>query len=218
MISIILPSRGRLNSLIKTIDELRMLSCSTLAIEVLVGADPDDFTTINYANAHADQLFVSPERWGYKELHKYYNALTKLSKGDWVLLWNDDAFMLTSKWNCIIESLPSNILVADLQTQLSPDLCCFPAVRRIAIESVRGYSPHISHADTYWQDIGRATNTIQAIPVSINHDRMDLTGGHNDITRAEAVVQYQTQQYYSDRIQALIRADIKTISELKKAE
>src|SRR5262247_192752 len=103
MISILLPSRGRPQSLCSTINGLRDLADDPARIEVLVAADPDDQETVDAARAvDADSVIVTQERYGYHRLHEYVNRLAAQAHGTWLLLWNDDAVMLTESWDTVV--------------------------------------------------------------------------------------------------------------------
>lgn len=210
LVSILLPSRARPGLAVESMKSL-VDNMSDINYEILLAVDPDD--AHNYE--HFQYMWVAPERWGYGQLHLYYNALAEQARGEWLLLWNDDALMETPEWDTTLRALPQDVLVADLQSQHSPDLCCFPAVRRRAVEAVGGFSPHTNHCDSYWQDIGRATDTIRAVDIHVNHRRFDVTGENRDEVFLEGQSNYRGHEYYGPRIQALIAEDIETIRRIK---
>lgn len=208
MISILCPSRGRPDLLAGSIESLRNKAATDL--EVLVAADTDDPNTVQVARGLDTTVIVS-ERVGYSNLHVYYNSLAEQASGDWLLLWNDDATMLTDSWDQVIEELPPAVLVADLQSHHSPDLCCFPAVRYVAVTAVGGFSPHTPHCDTYWQDLGRATETIRSVDVHVRHDRFDVNGMNHDQTYLDGQAGYRSAEYYSEFVQSAISVDVDKI-------
>jgi glycosyltransferase involved in cell wall biosynthesis len=208
MISILCPSRGRPTLLAESIGSLR--DQATTSLELLVAADEDDSETVQVARG-LDATVVVSERVGYSNLHVYYNGLAKQASGDWLLLWNDDATMLTASWDRAIEGLPAGVLVADLQSYHSPDLCCFPAVRYVAVTAVGGFSPHTPHCDTYWQDLGRATETIRSVDVHVRHDRFDVNGMNHDQTYLDGQAGYRSAEYYSEFVQSAISVDVDKI-------
>jgi len=209
-VSVLCPSRGRPDLLAAS---LRSLGADDPAVEVWVAADDDDPGTVDVALSYAATVIVSPRR-GYHRLHGYYNSMAAQAAGDWLLLWNDDAQMITDGWVGLLTAVPDGMLVADLRSQLSPGLCCFPAVRREAVRAVGGFSPHTPHCDTYWQDMGRALGRIQAVPIDVHHDRYDLTGNNADRTWQEGQSGYRSSEYYSPPIQAAIAADIRILETL----
>lgn len=211
-VSVLLPSRGRPVSLVKSILSLRTLAHHPEAVEVLVGCDPDDTMTAMTARASDATAVRFLERFGYSQLHRYVNALAERSVGDWLLLWNDDATMTTGSWDTVLSLFdPSAPTVLSLSsTGYGHSLCCFPAVSRALYERLGhlGLSPHI---DTWLQDIGRGAGVLRDIPVHVQHDRHDLTGGHDDQTRAESLAGYRTEDFYGPAMQALLAADVRKV-------
>ena len=207
MISAILASRGRPDSLRRSVASLRELADKPDAIEVVVAFDPDDEPTGAVAEDIGALTVRAPERYGYARLYEYYRAAAEMSTGDWLLNWNDDAFMTTAGWDSQIEGLPPHIMVADLHNAFSPDLCCFPAVRREAVDALGGFcTVDNPHMDTWWQEIGRRSNTIDAIPAHVHHDRRDITGGHDDATFREGRSGWRTGEFWDREIQGQVNA------------
>jgi glycosyltransferase involved in cell wall biosynthesis len=213
LISVLCPTRNRSKALAKSVKSLRENQTHFNDFELLLAVDPDDHT-LAFAAALADKLYIAPERWGYGHLNRYYNELAKEASGDWLLLWNDDAVMVSQGWDATLASLPARVMVAELQDQKSPALCCFPAVRREAMLAVGGFSPHTPHCDTYWQDIGRNSGRGVATSIHLRHERFDMTGENRDATYQESQAGYQTASYYSGEVQSKIAADIETVRRL----
>lgn len=209
MISVLLPTRQRPQMFETSVRSL--MGAAHRNFQLLVAVDPDDVDT------YAPELpkWVAPERYGYSNLNIYYNALAERATGDWLLLWNDDAIMDTLGWDQILMDLPPTTLIADLQSQHSPHLCCFPAVRKAAVRAVGGFSPHTPHCDTYWQDIGHATGSIQSVPIHVDHRRFDLSGTNNDQVWTDGQAGYRSNEYYGEYVQGKIQRDIETIRGLQ---
>lgn len=200
--------------LTESIRSLRGTAHNNTEVEILIAADEDDNPTVENAGSLCQSLIVTP-RFGYSRLNMYYNLLAKEARGQWLVLWNDDAVMLTDEWDRILHETPEGVLIADLQSQhTSTGLCCFPAVRRKAVAAVGGFSPHTPHCDTYWQDIGRATGCIRTVDIHLDHRRYDLSGVNGDTTWIEGQQSYQTGAYYGPEVQRAIAQDIETIRRL----
>lgn len=212
MISVLLPSRRRPKSLERSIRSLRTLACQPEWLEILVGCDPDDVLTAITAQACGATPVRFPERYGYHQLHRYVNALAAQAGEEWLLLWNDDAEMTTQGWDVEIAAHnPAVPLVLSLSsTGYDHRLCCFPAVSRALYDRL-GHLSASPHIDTWLQDLGRAVGCLRDIPVHVHHDRADLTGGHDDQTRAEALAGYRRDEFYGEAMQALLRADIEKV-------
>lgn len=213
-VSVLLPSRGRPESLRESVESLRALADRPDWIEILVAADPDDAVTDLVAQQLGLPCWIAPERYGYARLNEYFNALAGMAGGDWVLLWNDDARMLTVGWDVEIarQSVRSDkqVVVCDLWVDgHSPHLCAFPAVWRPAIKpTCEVFSPVTCHCDTWWQDIGRATGTISPVDIRVDHQRADLTGKHHDATYLEGQAGYRSHEFYGPVVQGAMHSAI----------
>ena len=212
LVSVLLPSRGRPGSLIEAGYSLLETASDPYDVEIIVGYDADDPATLNAAKAFKSDTLLFPTRHGYDQLHLYMNELAKWASGRWLLLWNDDATMTTHSWDSIIGQFDHTtpLVLSPSSTGYGHGLCCFPAASR-ALYDTLGHLSFSPHVDTWLQDLGRATGTIRDIPVHVPHDRADLTGGHQDQTRAESLAGYRTDAFYGDEMQALLHADIERI-------
>ncbi len=207
MISVLLPSRGRPESLAASIGSLRDLAHQSVDIEVLVAADDDDPPTIRAARDIGAEVLVSP-RYGYDRLHMYVNTLAHRARGEWLLLWNDDARMLTPGWGRRVSEAPIGVLwPAHNGSQF---LNVFPAVHRSIVEAL-GHFSLSPHCDSWMQDVAEAVGAHHHIDVAVLHDRFDLTGGHDDQTYREAQTGYRTADYHSPEMVALRQRDIEIL-------
>ena len=166
MISVLCPSRGHPDLLAKSVQSLRDLANGRP--EILVGADADDSATLRAAIelGTVTQVF---QRAGYARLHVYYQGLASTAKGNWLLIWNDDSFMTAAGWDSLLESLPPEIMVADLVSTHSP-LCCFPAIRRKAVNIIGRFSSDNPHVDTFWGEVGERSGTIAKVLAFVHTD------------------------------------------------
>lgn len=208
MISVLLPSRGRPESLIDSIGSLRVMADDAPTVEVLVAADPDDPDTVKASLKARARCWVAPERYGYHRLHEYVNELARQAAGEWLLLWNDDARMLTQGWDTRArEGRPGVLWPAH---NGSPFLNVFPIVHTTLVEAW-GHFSLSPHCDSWVQDVADAAGAHHRIDVEVRHDRFDLTGGHDDITYREAQAGYRTADYHSPEMAELRQRDIETL-------
>lgn len=210
MISVLLPSRGRPLSLADSIGSLRVMANDPAALEILVAADPDDPATAKAAEQSRATCWTAPTRYGYHQLHRYVNHLATLASGEWLLLWNDDARMLTPGWDRRVEEAEPGVLWSAHND--SPALNIFPIAHRSIIETL-GHFSLSPHCDSWAQDVATAVGAHHRIPVDVLHDRHDLTGGHNDQTFRDAQAGYRTADYHSSEMVALRRRDIEVLKE-----
>ena len=208
MISVLLPSRGRPRSLADSIAGLTGNAARPRDLEVLVAADPDDATTRLAALQAGATVHVTRERYGYPRLHEYVNRLAADATGDWLMLWNDDARMLTENWDAIVEQQEPAVLwphsndVAGCNT--------FPVWPRAWTDAL-GHVSLSPHCDSWIQDLGTALGRHRRIPVRVLHDRADLTGGHDDQTRADSLAGYRTANYHTPAMHAARQHDTDTL-------
>jgi hypothetical protein len=163
VITVLCPSRGNPALLYRSVQSLR--STATGDLQVLAAIDPDEAALYAAADAYpGTEFWIAPERYGYDRLHVYYQRLAPLAQGDWLLIWNDDATMMTLGWDAEIMALPREVFVADVRSPHYP-LCCFPAVRREAVEALGKFSTDTPHVDTFWGDIGVMAGVLQRVGV-----------------------------------------------------
>jgi hypothetical protein len=106
MISVLIPSRGRFDSLLKTVGSF-CAQAITRDFEVLIKLDSDDHESIRRLGeldnfGPSIHVVVGPRLRGYFDLNKFYNCLAALSSGRWLFLFNDDARMVTTGWDLIL--------------------------------------------------------------------------------------------------------------------
>lgn len=208
MISVLLPSRGRVYSLLRSVHSLREHATLPDKLEILVGYDSDDQQTGQMARSQGCQA-VEFQRQGYSKLHVYVNELTALAAGQWLLLWNDDATMLTSGWDSTVRLYDSRKpqVLSLSSTGFGHDLSCFPVVSAV-LPQLLGHWSLSPHCDTWMQDIGREARCYQELPIEVYHDRFDLTGGHFDQTWREGQAGYQSKDYYGPKLTEARKRDI----------
>lgn len=202
MISVLLPTRLRAGWAQESVQSLRERAYGP--IEVLLAVDEDDPT--DYSDVHADQLWRTP-RWGYAALHHYYNLLSETARGDWLLIWNDDAFMTTEGWDEAVRQHEPNVVLSP--NQVHRPLCTFPLVPREFVKTVGHFSLN-AHCDTWWQDIALELEVLTWLEdVWIDHRRFDLTGEEPDEVYAER--RYQTHEFYDVQMRTARQLDVQRL-------
>ena len=184
-VSVLCPTRKRAASLAVSVNGLLDLAGSPGEVEVLVATDPDDtgiYVGGDYGDGGRVWIWQAPERYGYARLHEYYNALAKMAAGEWLLIWNDDARMVTPGWDAIIAARQPGVLWLGANHHHSASM--FPAWPKAWADAL-GYVSPVAHCDTYLQYLGEGLGGLVKVPVEVLHDRADVTGGHDDATYAE---------------------------------
>jgi hypothetical protein len=182
-------------------------------IEFWVGADPDDQATREHALALGVGLITASERWGYGQLHRYYNLLSEAASGPWSMLWNDDAFMETPGWDQEIRNHDGDQpqVLSLSSTGYGHTLCCFPVVSRAFHRALGGRWSLSPHCDSWLQDVARATGVLVDLPVEVRHERFDLTGDHQDETFQEGRAGYASAEYNSVEMAKFRARDVQAV-------
>lgn len=215
VISILLPSRGRPGPLAESIATLRTLAADPDGLQVLVAADPDDPATARAALDMSAVVWVAPLRYGYANLHKYVNRLATMAHGKWLMLWNDDARMLTEGWDAVVTDQQPGVLWP--HSNDLPGCNTFP-IWPAAWTTALGHVSLSPHCDSWIQHLGDTLGLQRRIPVTVLHDRADLTGGHDDATRAESAAGYRTTEFYSPAMQQARRDDVRALRRMLTPE
>ena len=107
MISIIFPTRYKINELEITLNSIIDNASDEANYEIILGVDNDDSETINFLNTFIlnknNIKVVFFERLFYKNLHLYFNKLSEMSNGN--LLWclSDDCKILSKDWDIYLK-------------------------------------------------------------------------------------------------------------------
>lgn len=169
-VSWLCPSRNRPELLARS-----LVSLGTGDYELLVAIDKDEPQADEYLDISKDgrvRLYETP-RYGYGQLHEYYNLLASKAHGDWIGLWNDDATMETANWLDIIAQYDHTKPVAlNIWSDGMDNL--FPLISRKWYEIVGHFSRN-THADSWVQQMGeRLGNQIHVPGIQIIHQGENL--------------------------------------------
>lgn len=196
-ISILLPTRKRIASLIRSAESL-LHTCASAELEFMVAVDDDDRETLEslqlapLPNMH---LLVGP-RLGYIKLHHYVNELAVNASGDWLFLWNDDALLETPDWDQIVADYAGQFVVLNPGTNHANhprENCIFPIVSKQWVD-ILGHFSLSNHNDTYVEYIANQLGIRRDVEVFVKHDRADLTGSNDDEVYAER--EFTTSSFY----------------------
>lgn len=211
LISVLLPTRGRPESLRSTTEKMYELAEEPGRVEILIATDPDDKSALAAGlPAGRNRVWMAPWRYGYGELHRYYNHLATMATGSWLFLWNDDAMMLTRHWDKAIAECEETVIWPEHNDHIAWDYNIFPIWPRRWTQHV-GHVSLNAHCDTWMQDVGNLLgHTGARNKLRINHDRYDLTGGHDDATYRERV--WAKDAYFE--LEDARRADAEKIKEI----
>jgi len=196
-LSILLPTRGRTDSLKKSIASLLDLADSPEQLEFRIGFDTDDQESFDHFRNHVvpmlDQKNVSYtvvlfKPMGYNNLHHYVNTLAQAAQGDWFIFWNDDAVMQSQGWDTEIRSHTGSFVIQAFATHNMHPYSIFPIVPK-AWHTLLGFLSEHPLNDAYISQIAWMLDIMKRIPVQVLHDRADLTGNNKDSTFAHRNLQ-----------------------------
>jgi hypothetical protein len=189
-ISILLPTRGRAESLMSSIQSLCTLAEDFTSIEVLFGVDNDDVVGMEnmlknvcpwIEQNNINHKIVVFEPKGYNNLNTYVNGLAEHSQGSWLFFWNDDAVMKTPAWDARIRERTGEFKLLSVYTHNNHPYSIFPILPRKWFELLGHISLHSSN-DAYVSQIAYYLDIFERIDVHCDHNRFDITGENNDAT------------------------------------
>ena len=203
LVSFMCPSRGRPESFLRSMESISNRAQDSSCFEVLVWLDNDDETAREYPRLPYVKYFTGA-RVGYARLNEVVNILARTACGRWLFLWNDDVVVRTDNWDVVLSGIEPTIVGNPMHNHGSSGLCVFPIVPRAWVDQI-GHFALDGANDTWWQKIGEINGTLRPVPITLFHDRSDLTGNHDDQTRREN--NYDPATFWAEDTQALIRVD-----------
>lgn len=225
LISVLIPSRGRLGLLIKAINSLTNKCLDLSRIEILVRLDNDDVKSIsNLGKLPFDKvditLIIGNRLGGYSDLHIYVNEMCAISKGEFLFLFNDDSTIKTKNWDAVVSKYSGKVVVLKPDNGVTKGNT-FPIVSREIFEFF-GYFSLNAHNDTWVQHISRKANIEIDLKkkIEVTHDRFSITGNNNDKTYKESSAAHEEthREFFSDRNKKIRENNIKKITKYVKTK
>ena len=190
-ISILLPTRGRREALLKSLNSLLDTASDPTRLEFLLGIDEDDDGIKEYIEQNVAPLMKEHavecranifKPLGYENLHTYVNTLATNANGDWLMFWNDDGVMLTENWDDVIESYNGQFkLLAPKDNHDGHPYAIFPIVPMDWFRLMDHLSINAQN-DAWLSHIAYMLDIFERIDVEFLHDRADITGNNDDDT------------------------------------
>ena len=133
-LSIMLPTRGRVQKLDRAITSLRKNAQDPLCVEIIFRCDLDDEKTQKYLREKDEKFLVGPREKGYASLPKFMNQCAEASSGDVIVMFNDDAIVETVDWDVLLldcaNKFPDGIFNIGVDTGLNANLFPFSIISR----------------------------------------------------------------------------------------
>lgn len=194
-IAVLLPTRGRTDSLSRSIKSIVNCVADTSSIQILMAFDDDDEIGINHFKSeiqpwldeksitYSAKLFT---RLGYQGLNLYYNTLAKDATADWFFVWNDDSVMETTGWDDVIRKYNGQFKLLKIHTHNEHPYSIFPIVPK-AWYDVTGYLSRHQMIDAELSQIAYMIDVIEIVDIYATHERPDLVGKEEDATDKDRV-------------------------------
>lgn len=184
LVSVLIPSRGRTVQLVNGVRQLLQMAADPGRVEILLRLDCDDEHSLRaYRGLRltVPAIAVVDDRYsGWQSNHVFYNALARQSTGDWLLLYNDDAQMLTAGWDARIAAATKPVAATRMLRDKGGEPYrwtakngqtmgnCFPAIRRDAYTLLGQFARH-RHVDVYWEWLTGPLGLQEPVEVDILH-------------------------------------------------
>lgn len=215
--SFLIPTRRRLQWLKETVDSIYGSAAEPSRVEVVLAIDDDDLDVkAGIETYFAEKEYPAPcicifPPLGYKNLHIYMNNLAQKAKGDRLILFNDDARMVTVDWDLLLDKEIAKEegwpLVYQLDNNHFPDI--FAVVPRQWVE-VLGHISESTAYDSWISDVAKGLGVNRQVSVFARH-----FAGEKDVVYEykTAPEQYRIGQnhYYSEESIAARGVDVKKL-------
>lgn len=204
LVSILFPTRGRPEGLLKALDSLWSLARDKSLIEFIYWADDDDFSTVSILRRLQEtpgfpiRGFVCPRGRGYHDMHHWVNAMAQKARGDWLIIWNDDAVMKTQDWDQALARISPDAFnwhgVEDVMClvarTIGSDATGFFFLRRTVVE-ILGQFSRIPHNDTWVTSLMRAVDSLYHLDwIEVEHLSESKDATWNEGIEARSTTEY----------------------------
>lgn len=183
-VAVLLPTRGRTESLTRSVFSVVEQAQDTNSIELVFGFDNDDTVGLEHF-AEIIQPWLDKkdityqalefESLGYTGLNRYYNKLAELATADWLFVWNDDAVMDTQNWDAVIRRYNGQFKVLKVHTHNEHPYSIFPIVPKIWFDTLEFLSRH-QMIDAEISQNAYMLDVIEIVPINVTHEQSELTG------------------------------------------
>lgn len=192
LVTVLLPTRQRTHLVERSVTSLLSLAEDPSQIEIAVAFDQDDVDSKVYFESDSwknliqqyqssFQVFETP-CWGYGQLHNYYNLMAEHARGDWLMIWNDDAIMKSRAWDNHIKPHNGYVGMLHMVTEnYREKFALFPIIPKIWLD-IFGCVSLSNSNDSWIQHICLEAQAITKIDPVVYHDRFDMSGNNYDST------------------------------------
>jgi hypothetical protein len=228
-IAVLLPTRGRTESLSRSVFSVVEQAQDPDSIELIFAVDTDDAVGLEHFDKvihpwleEKDMTYqaLQFESLGYAGLNQYYNKLAELATADWLFVWNDDAVMDTQGWDTVIRQYDGQFKVLKVHTHNEHPYSIFPIVPRIWFDTLGVLSRH-QMIDAEISQNAYMLDIIEIVPINVTHEQSELTGKQDSTSaqkyRFEGNINDPRDFHYLDVINRR-HADCKSLSAVMKSQ
>lgn len=166
VVSFLIPTRGRLSMLLDVIKSIREKASSDVDVEILVRIDDDDQETLAGRQLIQAEAIIGPRWCGYESVTMFINDMANKSRGDWIIPWNDDAFVVTDQWDKFLPSA-NDLKIVWLHASYE---WAFPVISRKLLEIWGCVIPQQAAADAVLHEIWRVSGRpCDKVDIYVNH-------------------------------------------------
>jgi len=195
--SFLLPSRGRIDRLVQSMQSVHRRNGNVSRwgeipnYEFLIRADDDDVATVNVLKKHYvgdpyTRVTFGPRGRGYLDLHLMVNELAAQARGEFLVLWNDDAFMVTPDWDDVLLKHLNDPPLIYHPTSAGTTRNIFPIVRRSIYQAMGRFSESALN-DFYVWTLAKRLGINTQINIDVRHDHPQVGGTTIDQTYVDAM-------------------------------
>lgn len=104
LVSVMVPTRSRLKTMLNTISRFRELAKDPSRVEIIVRVHQDDPETLEWALGKHDgvRVVIGDTEEGYGSMDKFINCMATVSNGDWLWPGGDDHTLLSQDWDEVL--------------------------------------------------------------------------------------------------------------------
>jgi len=202
-ISVVAPVRARIALVDQMLDSVWTMAADPDRVEVVLRCDDDDAAMITHLTSRTPDswrtpvLVIGPHRTGYATLPAFINEAAHRSRGDLVIVVNDDAEFQTKGWDILLAeraaSIPDGLFNFGIETANAGNFI-FPCVSRTLINLLGFvFDERLVYPDIWLRDVlmpfGRA---IRVPEVVVAHHWQGMSPDQQ-----QAVAEVQSYAYQS---------------------
>jgi len=107
LVSILIPSRKRLETLKRAINSFRSLAAQPDRVEIIVRLHHSDRESVEWALPRRSEflLIIGDDMDSFRSAHKFANCMAAVSSGDWLWASADDFEIVTPGWDNVIAGI-----------------------------------------------------------------------------------------------------------------